>query len=282
MNKKWLLLTTVLSFLQAEQFMDPVNVSIYSEYYYHGVMVEIETIVELDQDAVEISFTVPASTDSVFLIQGIPSQESKITPLDVGNVKETNTVEFELTEPQFRLFIFFTPFDDRSEKSFTYSIGSNMDMKNVHLSIQEPVMAKDFSISREVSSESNDQHGIKLISVHLGDIDKNKVETTSIEYSNLTGKTTMETLREQLSGGKAPQSNPRSTEEKSPKRHTLLLWEPLAILGVLTLIFGIMYYSRNKKRNRAELEGQQNFCGSCGNKLEMDDKFCSKCGEKVS
>jgi len=44
MNKKWLLLTIVLSFLHAEQFMDPVNVSIFSEYYYHGVMTEIETL----------------------------------------------------------------------------------------------------------------------------------------------------------------------------------------------------------------------------------------------
>jgi len=238
--------------------------------------------VELDQDAVEISFTVPASTDSVFLIQGVPSQDSKITPLDVSNVKETNTIEFELTEPQFRLFIFFTPFDDGYEKSFSYSIGSNIDMKNVHLSIQEPVMAQNFSISREMTSESNDQHGIKLIAVHLGDIDKNKIETTSIAYSNITGKTTMETLRDQLSGGKGPQSNSRGAEEERPKRHTLLLWQPLAILGVLTFIVGIMYYSRNKKRKKAELEGQRHFCGSCGSKLEMNDKFCSKCGEKVS
>ncbi len=280
MNNKWLLTIAFLSFLQAEQFMDPVNASIYSEYYYHGVMVEIETIVEFDQDAIEISFTVPSSTDSVFLIQGIPSQDSKITPLDVGGVKETNTIKFDLTEPQFRLFIFFTPFDDGQDRLFTYSIGSNMDMKNVHLSIQEPVMAQSFSISREISSESSDQHGIKLVSVHLGEIEEGNVESVDIQYSNFTGKTTMETLRDQLSGGDGTKSNPRSIVEEKPKRHTLLLWEPLAILGVLSFIIGLMYYSKNKKSTI--LKGQKNFCHSCGNKLEMNDKFCSKCGGKLS
>lgn len=280
MNKKWLLIIAALSFLQAEQFMDPVNVSIYPEYYYHGVMVEIETVVEFDQDGVDILFIVPTSTDSIFLIQGIPSPDNKIIPLDLSHVKETNAVEFEITEPQFRLFIFFTPFEDGHDRSFTYSIGSNMEMKNVHLSIQEPVMAENFTIDRDISSESNDQHGIKFMTVHMDEISAGNVEKISIEYTNHTEKTTMENLRDQLSGTEEPNSNPRTFLEEKPKRHKLLLWEPLAILGVLSFIFGIMYYSKNKKRT--VIEGQKNFCSSCGNKIEMNDKFCSKCGEKVS
>ncbi|MFQ6678049.1 MAG: zinc ribbon domain-containing protein [Fidelibacterota bacterium] len=281
MVNQWIIPVFLFSFyLQAEPVMDPVNINIYSEYYYNGVMVEIETIVEFDQDTADISFTIPAGTDSVFLIKGIPSQDSKIIPIDLDHLDRSNMIKFPLSEPQFRLFIFFNPFDEGHEKSFTYPIGSNIQMKNVHIAIQEPVMAEDFSISREISSESNDQHGIKFASVNMGDINVNTVETVSVKYLNHTGKTTIETLKDQLRGEAAPKTDPHTIVEEKPKRHTLLLWEPMAILGVLSLIIGIMFYSKNKKTTL--IDGKRNYCHSCGSKLNLEDKFCSNCGEKLS
>jgi len=281
MIKKWLIFIFFFPFiLQGEHVMDPVNISIYSEYYYHGVMAEIETIVEFEEDSVDFSFTIPVRTDSVFLIKGIPSQDSKIISIDLNHLGKSNTIHFSLSEPQFRLFVFFNPFDDEHEKSFTYPFGSNFKMKNVHLAIQEPVMAENFSISREISSESSDQHGIKFATVHVGEVDENIVETVSVTYHNHTGKTTIETLRDQLGGESGQNANPHDVIEEKPKRHRLLLWEPLAILGVLSFIIGLMYYSKNKKT--PFIEGKKNYCPSCGNKLNEGGKFCSNCGEKIS
>lgn len=140
-------------------------------------------------------------------------------------------------------------------------------------------MAEQFELSRKVSSEDTDQHGILFKSIHLGDIPANEVEMIEASYFNASGQTTMEALRAQLSQPKAQSSQPIVDHDK-PKRHTLLLWEPLAILGVLSIIIGIMYYSSNKEVSREK--GNKNFCNGCGIKLKDNDKFCSNCGEKVS
>lgn len=276
MSKKWLLLIIFLPSLHANDFMDAVNINIYPEYYYKGVMVELETIVDINEEETEISFNVPSNTDSVFLITGLPDQDKQIIPLNIEHVKETKTIDFILSEPQFRLFVFFNPFDENEDKSFSYSMGSNIEMKNVHLAIQEPVMAKNFIISREVTSETKDQHGINFKAIHLGDIQAGNQETISVSYTNISGKTTIENLREQLRNTDQSKA-PLTAIEERPIRHTLLLWEPLVILGVLSLVIGLNYYSKKKSIP----ETKNNYCVSCGNKLENNAKFCSSCGEKV-
>ncbi len=274
------LIIFIFTFIHAEQYLDAINIRVYPEYYYKGVMAEIEAIVVADSESETISITLPSITDSVFFIGGIPSPDSEVVPLTILEDGSKSKVEFSAKITQFRLFVFYNPFDSGHEKNLVWPTGSNFAMKNVHLSVQVPVMAEQFELSRKVSSEDTDQHGILFKSIHFGDIPANKVEEIEASYFNASGQTTIEALRAQLSQPKAQSPNPEVNNEK-PKRHTLLLWEPIAILGVLSIIIGIMYYSSNKEVTHTKKENK-NFCTSCGNKLKDNDKFCSNCGEKVS
>lgn len=273
------LLILFLSLVHAENYLDAVNVNIYPEYYYEGVMVKMEAIIFSEEEFASISITIPTEADSVFLIRGIPGLDSEVIPLVIVTDEPFKAVEFDISVSQFRLFVFYNPFTSGHDRKLLWPVGSNLKMKGVHLAIQVPVIAEDFVISKEISSEERDQHGILFKKIHLGNILANEVETIEASYFNSSGRTTMENLRAQLEQPQA-QSNQPLIENNKPKRHTLLLWEPLVILGVLSIIIGIMYYTSNK--NFGTPKGYKNVCNSCGSRLKDNDKFCSNCGEKVS
>jgi len=278
MKKIISLFVSISSLIIADQYLDSVNVNVFPEYYYSGVMVEMEADIIADSKSDIISLSLPVEADSVFFIGGIPNPNSEVIPLTILNDEPNSHVEFTAEHEKFRLFVFYNPFNSGHDKYFQWSMGSNVSMKNVHLAVQVPVMAEQFVVSRDVSSEERDQHGILFKSIHIGEIRAKSVETIDVSYYNSSGKTTMENLRAQL---EQPQDqNPQPVVENvKPKRHKLLLWEPLVILGVLSIIIGIMYYSSNKEVGRPK--GNKNFCSRCGSQLKNNDKFCSNCGEKI-
>jgi len=273
------LFLSIFRLINAEQYLDAVNVNLFPEYYYSGVMVEMEAVIVADSESEIISLSLPAEADSVFFIGGIPNPNSEVISLTILKGAPYSHVEFSAAHDQFRLFVFYNPFDSGYEKYFRWSMGTNIAMKNVHYSVQVPVMAEQFVVSRDISSEERDQHGIIFKSIHIGEISGGTVVSLDVSYINSSGQTTMEYLRAQL---EQPQvQNPEPVVEHSkPKRHTLLLWEPLAILGVLSIIIGLMYYSSNKNTHYSK--ENRNFCRSCGSKLNFIDIFCANCGEKKS
>ena len=58
------LLILFLSFVHAENYLDAVIVNIYPEYYYEGVMVEMEAIIVSEEESASISITLPSEADS--------------------------------------------------------------------------------------------------------------------------------------------------------------------------------------------------------------------------
>lgn len=259
------------------QYLDAVQINIYPEYYYSGVMVEMEAILEKTTENQKMIMTLPAHTDSVFVIKGIPSPDNDINPLPVESNGDFSSVTFDIKEPQFRLFVFYNPFEKGANKFFSFTVGANMEMKKAHASIQVPMTAEDFKLSIQEADEEKDQHGITIKNVHLGDIKAGAVSTISAFYKNPSGLTTIEYLRSQLDKPEAIKPDQPATHEK-PKRYTLLLWEPLAILGVLFAIIGYMFYYQQKTQ---KVKGK-NYCSSCGKQIKPEDKFCSNCGAKIT
>ena len=252
------------------QTLDNVQVNIYPEYYYSGIMVELEAFVEKDNTIEKIDFTLPSDADSVFLIMGVPGPNSEEIPLNINKGDPYSSVNFDIAESQFRLFVFYNPFSSGHIRQFNWAMGSNVVMKNVHMAFQVPIMAEQFTMSVQTESEDRDQHGILFKKVHAGDIAINAVSSVSVSYMNYTGFTTMENLRAQLEMPDSPEVQPH-VQEKALKRHTLMLWEPLAILGVLFLIIGVLFHKH---------QGHDDVCTSCGKPIDTSNKFCSNCGEK--
>lgn len=271
--KKIIIVLTVLAGVYP-QHLDDIQINIYPEYYYFGIMVELEATIESVNESESITMTLPAEADSVFLIKGVPGPTSEVIPLNIQTGDPYASISFDISESQFRLFVFYNPFAVGHDKQFTWTVGSDKAMRNVHMAVQVPIMAEQFSLSVQAESEEHDQHGILFKKIHMGDIEAHSVKSISASYLNYTGFTTMENLRAQLEMPQAPEVEHAIKEEK-PIRHTLLVWEPLAILGVLFLIIGVLFY-----KNQQNDDGK-NYCASCGNAIETTNKFCSNCGEKI-
>ncbi len=261
--KKIIIVLTVLAGVYPHH-LDDIQINIYPEYYYSGIMVELEATIESVNESESITMTLPAEADSVFLIKGVPGPTSEVIPLNIQTGDPYASISFDISKSQFRLFVFYDPFAAGHDKQFTWTVGSDKAMRNVHMAVQVPIMAEQFSLSVQAESEEHDQHGILFKKIHMGDIEAHSVKSISASYLNYTGFTTMENLRAQ----------PTIHEEK-PIRHTLLLWEPLVVLGVLFLIIGVLFY-----KNQQNDDGK-NYCTSCGNAIETTNKFCSNCGEKI-
>ena len=120
------LLILFLSLVHAENYLDAVIVNIYPEYYYEGVMVEMEAIIVSEEESVSISITLPSEADSVFLIRGIPGPDSEVIPLVIEADEPFKTVEFGISDSQFRLFVFYNPFTSGYKRSLLWPVGSNL------------------------------------------------------------------------------------------------------------------------------------------------------------
>ena len=71
----------VILFYQNVLAVSPISkldVYIYPEYYYSGVMVELIGKVEESALPLALGMVVPATTDSVFLVSGIANDESEV------------------------------------------------------------------------------------------------------------------------------------------------------------------------------------------------------------
>ncbi len=74
------LFLSIFRLINAEQYLDAVNVNLFPEYYYSGVMVEMEAVIVADSESEIISLSLPAEADSVFFIGGFPTPTVKLSP----------------------------------------------------------------------------------------------------------------------------------------------------------------------------------------------------------
>ncbi len=274
------LITVSGTFLFCQLALDDVNITIYPEYYYAGIMVEMDAVTAAADTEHSISIIVPINTDSVFLVQSADSQRSTVEPLTLINENGTSLVQFAHKEKQFRLFVFYNPFDASQNRSFSWPIGSNWLMNNIHLSVQVPVMAQDFNLSIDATVEEREQDGLVFKTAHLGQLQGNAVKTISGFYQNFTGQTTMEIFRERLDNSSSTSQRP-VVDNDPPRRHTLLLWEPVLIFGVIVTFIGLIYFGKNSRTRKEQIVSGGKFCTTCSGKLNQNDKYCANCGEKV-
>ena len=78
-----------------------LNVYIYPEYYYSGIMVEINGKVDLSDGHLSMEMLVPAMTDSVFFVSGSSIDESEVKALDIKDENSMRWVHLDLNKSPF-------------------------------------------------------------------------------------------------------------------------------------------------------------------------------------
>ena len=254
-----------------------LDVYIYPEYYYSGVMIELNGKVEESVLPLALEMVVPATTDSVFLVSGIANDESEVIPVTIDYEESNSWVRLDLDKPSFRIFVFYVPFDTSSTRKFNYTVQATVPLNEFHFFIQEPLVAQDFTLSQE-STANKDQHGITFHQIHVAELPAMSAKTISISYTNHTTQTTMVLLQQLLSERSQGKSEAEQTKQVVPQRHRLPLWEPFAVLGILAILVGIIFY--NQKDYSSVSDGEK-YCHGRGKKIGISDKYCANCGGKL-
>ena len=264
--------------ISAESTISDLNIYIYPEYYYSGIMVEINGKVNLSDIPFSMEMLVPAMTDSIFFVSGSPNDQSEVKTLNIKDENSMRWVHLELNKSPFRVFVFYNPFNSSVSREIQYPLQFSTSLSEFHVFVQEPLISTSFNIDLE-STSNKDQHNIVFHQIHFQGLKEMSKEIINLSYDNLSGKTTMQYLQERLSENSI--NNDESTQQKDnkiPKRHRLPLWEPFAVLGVLSVLSGVLFFNNNQNKKNGK---NKNFCSKCGNKLDKSDKYCSICGSNI-
>ncbi len=277
--KKFLFIVFIFLYspIFAKSKISDLNIYIYPEYYYKGIMVEINGNVDYPDSLYTLEMIVPTMTDSVFFVSGSTKDESEVKILNIQDKNSNKWVELQLDKSRFRIFVFYNPFNSSIKREIQYPLQFSIPLSEFHVFIQEPLTSNNFNI--DLKSVSNkDQHNIIFHQIHFKELNQMSKQIINLTYDNPTGKTTMQFLQERLSENSINNKAPELISKKAPRRHRLPLWEPFAVLGVLSAIVGGLFLKNNYNKND---KTNKNFCSKCGNKIENSDNYCSDCGSKV-
>ena len=99
----FIILLFIYSSLIASSKINDLNVYIYPEYYYSGVMVEINGKINLPDSSFSMKMLVPTLTDSVFYVSGTTNDESEVQVLDIKDENSMKWVHLDLNKSSFRV-----------------------------------------------------------------------------------------------------------------------------------------------------------------------------------
>ena len=300
--RQYLFILLFLSVLNAQNSsFNSFDVVIYPEYYFEGIMAEVDAEVKENKFPLTLRMNIPSSSDSVFFVGGTPSNDSNVKTLSIIKEGKASSIEVDVVESKFRLFIFYDLVKNKDERSGSFELRLNHSIDDAHIIVQEPLVAESFTFSENDAESFQDQHGLNFKRIHLNNYKVNTSKTVTFGYRNSSGDISINVLQNRLSNDEKISSSVLMEEMQSgdtgppevnssitpPIRHKLPLWQPLVVLGLVAIVVGWMF-SIQLKREEAGVERVSTtvnkkgvFCTHCGKSVQSKNKFCANCGGKL-
>ena len=287
--RQYLFILLFLSVLNAQNSsFNSFDVVIYPEYYFEGIMAEVDAEVKENKFPLTLRMNIPSSSDSVFFVGGTPSNDSNVKTLSILKEGKASSIEVDVVESKFRLFIFYDLVKNKDERSGSFELRLNHSIDDAHIIVQEPLVAESFTFSENDAESFQDQHGLKFKRIHLNNYKVNTSKAVTFGYRNPSGDISINVLQNRLSNDESISSPPEVNSSITPPiRHKLPLWQPLAVLGLVAIVVGWMF-SIQLKREEAGVERVSTtvnkkgvFCTHCGKSVQSKNKFCANCGGKL-
>ena len=185
MNKFFkIILFSITLILAKDSPFRSFDVIVYPEYYYDGVMVEIESSINQDQPPFDLIMLLPSNIDSVFYVKKNESNRGNVRFLDIENKKSDPLVRLKIEDSDFRMFLFYKLKKEGEKRKGVYSLNINHDIDEAHIVIQEPLGANEFRISEKTSDVFSDENGVRYNRVHINNFKKNSPKEISFNYIN--------------------------------------------------------------------------------------------------
>ena len=287
--KQYLFILLFLSALNAQNSsFNSFDVVIYPEYYFEGIMAEVDAEVKENKFPLTLRMNIPSNSDSVFFVGGTPSNDSNVKTLSILKEGKASSIEVDVVESKFRLFIFYDLVKNKDKRSGSFELRLNHSIDDAHILVQEPLVAESFTFSENDAESFQDQHGLNFKRIHLNNFKVNTSKTVTFGYRNPSGDISINVLQNRLSNDERISSPPEVNSSITPPiRHKLPLWQPLLVLGLVAIVVGWMF-SVQLKREKAGVEKvsttvnkKGGFCTHCGKSVESKNKFCANCGGKL-
>ena len=287
--RQYLFILLFLSALNAQNSsFNSFDVVIYPEYYFEGIMAEVDAEVEENKFPLTLRMNIPSSSDSVFFVGGNPSNDSNVKTLSILKEGKASSIEVDVLESKFRLFIFYDLVKNKDERSGSFELRLNHSIDDAHIMVQEPLVAESFTFSENDAESFQDQHGLNFKRIHLNNYKVNTIKTVTFDYRNPSGDISINVLQNRLSNDESISSPPEVNSSITPPiRHKLPLWQPLLVLGLVAIVVAWMF-SVQLKKEKAGVEKvsttvnkKGGFCTHCGKSVQSKNKFCANCGGKL-
>ena len=287
--RQYLFILLFLSALNAQNSsFNSFDVVIYPEYYFEGIMAEVDAEVKENKFPLTLRMNIPSNSDSVFFVGGTPSNDSNVKTLSILKEGKASSIEVDVLESKFRLFIFYDLVKNKDERSGSFELRLNHSIDDAHIIVQEPLVAESFTFSENDAESFQDQHGLNFKRIHLNNFKVNTSKTVTFGYRNPSGDISINVLQNRLSNDERISSPPEVNSSITPPiRHKLPLWQPLLVLGLVAIVVGWMF-SVQLKKEKAGVEKvsttvnkKGGFCTHCGKSVQSKNKFCANCGGKL-
>ena len=289
--KQYLFFIITLSALNAQSKpFNSFNVIIYPEYYFEGIMAELEAEIKQENLPLGFKMSVPDNSDSIFFVSGDSFSDPDVKNLKILKEDNRSFINVNINDAKFRLFIFYDLVKNNDNRFGSFELELNHPIDDAHIILQEPLVAEDFVFSEKDIEPFKDQHGINFKRIHLNNFLANTNKSISFEYRNPSGDISINKLQTILSNDDQntdllPVQPTSNSSILPPIRHKLPHWQPLLLLSVIATIVGWIYSRelKNEKSMPSKVSNQKKgkFCTQCGSPVQLKDKFCSNCGGEL-
>lgn len=273
-----------LSFIFAnESPFSKFDAGVYPQFYYDGVMVEIEGSLKNERAPLDFKMIMPTNIDSVFFVEGAISQGNTINIEKVkidGNIK---FIERTVNESEFKMFLFYALGEESGRTIGSFDLNINHDIDEAHVVVQKPRKSEVFSLSASTSDIFLDENKIEYHRIHVNNYKKNISKIFTFEYLNPGKVLTASSLQNNQS------SQGIDNISNKPIRYSVPTWQPLTVLLLFFGGLGFLYSNqknhsnnpKNKIEHSVNRKSRKKFCTECGSPVELKDKYCSNCGAKI-
>ena len=146
--KQYLFFIITLSALNAQSKpFNSFNVIIYPEYYFEGIMAELEAEIKQENLPLGFKMSVPDNSDSIFFVSGDSFSAPEVKNLKILKENNRSFINVNIKDAKFRLFIFYDLVKNNDNRFGSFELELNHPIDDAHIILQEPLVAEDFVFS---------------------------------------------------------------------------------------------------------------------------------------
>ena len=112
------------------------DVVLYPEYYFDGLMAEIDAEVKDESLPLDFEMRVPTNADSIFFVSGSASSQAEVKNLRILNSNNRSFVKISILENKFRLFIFYNLEKKGDRRAGVFDLELNHSVNDAHIIVQ--------------------------------------------------------------------------------------------------------------------------------------------------